>query len=97
MVGTTFTVEEKRERAKFWYFPGSLNCQNAHACLRFSSFDQSKIDYQLMTYPEDNQKLDYCRINPNMSIPALEIDDKIITDSLEIQKYLFETILQLQV
>lgn len=41
----------------------------------------------VINFPEDNQMLDYCRLNPNMTVPVLEIDDRIITDSMEISRY----------
>jgi len=45
-------------------------------------------DVQIVNFPEENQGLDYARMCPNMTVPALEIDDRMICDSLEIQKYL---------
>mmetsp|Transcript_19477 Transcript_19477/g.42364 ORF Transcript_19477/g.42364 Transcript_19477/m.42364 type:complete len:345 (+) Transcript_19477:205-1239(+) len=93
MTGQTFTVpeSERSERPRLTMFPGSLNAQKAHACVRISSLNYADgVDLNLISYPEDNQTLDYARLNPNMSIPTLEIDDKIITDSRDIQRYLFE-------
>jgi len=43
----------------------------------------------LVEFPEEIQSLEFARLcNPNMSVPVLEIDDKIITDSLDITRYL---------
>ena len=37
-----------------------------------------------------NYHPDFARINQNMSVPTLEIEDVIITDSLDIVRYLRE-------
>ena len=91
MVDSIFAVPQKqaRENPKLWFFSGSLNSHKAHACLRFSSLRYDDIDLHHISYPEDNQTIEYnqtiefARMNPNMRILVLEIDDKIITDSRE--------------
>jgi len=36
----------------------------------------------------ENYSLDFCRLNPNMTVPVLEIEDKVITDSRLIADFL---------
>ena len=90
MKGGVYTIPKgkTRDHPRYWYSPGSLNSQKGHLLLRCSSLDYSTIDFRCIEYPEYNQTLEFARICPNMSIPALEIDDKIITDSHDIQRYL---------
>ena len=76
-------------KTRLWIFPASLNSGKAHMCLRLSSAweeaEVREIDIHAENYTED-----FCRLNPNMSVPVLEIDDKIITDSRLIAAYLRE-------
>jgi len=92
--GEVYTIpkEKSLDRPRYWYFPGSLNAQKGRLFLRCcsSSLDFSTIDFRCIEYPEYNQTLEFAKICPNMSIPVLEIDDKIITDSRDIQRYLTE-------
>lgn len=90
MTGQIFTVSEKREHppAAFLLSWLALNAQKAMACIRFSSLEN--VEYHIISYPEENQTLEFCRLNPNMPIPVLEVDDCIITDSRDIQRYLTE-------
>jgi len=45
---------------------------------------------RIMNFPQETQSLEYARVNPDMGIPTLEIDDKVICGSDLIQKYLTE-------
>jgi len=66
-----------------------MNSQKAIMFLRLSSVWE-QVELHEISYPEDNQSLEFARMNPNMTVPTLEIDDKIITDSHDIQRYLYE-------
>lgn len=86
----TVPMEQSRDRPRYWYSPGSFNSQKGHLFLRTSSLEHSEIDFRQIEFPEYNQSLEYARLCPNMSVPVLEIANKIITDSREIQAYLCE-------
>eukprot|EP00449_Zooxanthella_nutricula_P007948 CAMPEP_0198506066 /NCGR_PEP_ID=MMETSP1462-20131121/11434_1 /TAXON_ID=1333877 /ORGANISM="Brandtodinium nutriculum, Strain RCC3387" /LENGTH=331 /DNA_ID=CAMNT_0044235271 /DNA_START=62 /DNA_END=1057 /DNA_ORIENTATION=- len=87
--GSAFAAAEKRPTPKLHLFPVSLNSQKAHLFIRLSStWSTSEVNF--IDFPQENQTLAYCRLNPNMTVPVLEIDDQIITDSVKLGEYLRE-------
>lgn len=82
------TASSPVEKPRLWFYPASLNAAKAHLCLRISS--AWPVETRLLNFPEETQSLEYARVNPDMGIPALEIDDKVICGSDLIQTYLTE-------
>jgi len=82
------TASSRAEKPQLWLFPGSVNAAKAHICLRISS--AWPAENHIINFPEETQSLEYARLNPDMGIPTLEIDDKVICGSDLIQKYLSE-------
>jgi glutathione S-transferase len=85
--GGVYSVSEPFENPKLTLFPVSLNSAKGHIYLRMST-QWEKSELKVINFPEENQTLDYARMCPNMTVPILEIDDKIICDSNDMQKYL---------
>jgi len=86
-IGSMRSTAEYRRYPRLWVFPPSLDSGKAHMCLRLSSAwpfaEVNAIDTAADTYT-----VDFCRLNPNMTVPVLEIEDKVITDSRLIADFL---------
>lgn len=91
-VGVTGGVTQRSQRRatpRLHIFGASFNSAKAHLALRISSAWKG-TEIRMMDIGGENCKPDFVRLNPNMTVPAVEIDDKIITDSDILTKYLFE-------
>jgi len=83
------TVDENTDCVRLFIFPPSFNSAKGVGCLRISSaWEDAEVTE--INISSQNYAPDYCRLNPNMTVPTFEVDDKIITDSLECTKYLFD-------
>lgn len=91
LTGEVFQASEAERRAKprLSLFNVSMNSQKGHLFCRLSTRWQ-EMEINTIMFPEENQSLEYARLNPFMTVPVLEIDDKIICDSLETMRYLRE-------
>lgn len=87
-IGTTFTVHPPSARPVFYNFPNSQNAEKGLMCFRLSSAWDENCVQEVNLALGENYSLDYARINPNMTLPVLKIDDKVITETKEIYKYL---------
>jgi len=87
-IGTTFTVDRSIDKPVLSNFPNSQNCEKALMCFRLSSVWDADCVKGVNLALGENYTLEHARINPNMTLPVLEIDDKIITESKEIYRYL---------
>lgn len=67
-------------------FPPSLNSGKAHVALLASSVGEFQM--HTLGILGANYTNAFARLSPSMSVPVLEIDDKIITDSIDIIRYL---------
>ena len=89
VTGGTTVVPQARESALLHMFPPSFNSGKACFCLQISSAGASATVSEISIVSQ-NYELDFARINRNMTVPVLEIDDKIITDSRDIALYLMQ-------
>ncbi|CAE8725757.1 unnamed protein product [Polarella glacialis] len=78
---------EYRRHPRLWVFPPTVNSGKAHLCLRLSSA-WPFAEVRVVDVFGENYSLDFCRLNPNMTVPVLEIEDKVITDSASIAEFL---------
>jgi len=70
-------------------FGVSFNSAKAHLALRISAAWPG-TEIRMMDIMGANYKPDFVVLNPNMTVPTLEIDDKLITDSDILTEYLRE-------
>eukprot|EP00931_Biecheleriopsis_adriatica_P060830 TRINITY_DN36544_c0_g1_i1.p1 TRINITY_DN36544_c0_g1~~TRINITY_DN36544_c0_g1_i1.p1 ORF type:complete len:361 (+),score=69.63 TRINITY_DN36544_c0_g1_i1:68-1084(+) len=77
------------EKPRLWIFGVSYNSAKAHLALRISSAWPG-TEIMMMDIVGTNYKPEYARLNPNMTVPTVEIDDKLITDSDILTEYLRE-------
>ena len=75
------------EKPRLWIFPSSLNSDKAHIAMHASSLG-ADFDLEVISAVGSNYQPHFARVNPNMSVPALEIDNVVITESVEIVRYL---------
>jgi len=73
-----------------WLFPMSMNTHKVLMLLELSSVGKkTKINWiDISGVQGANYRPDFARMNPIMTVPVLEIDDKVITDSIYICEYL---------
>merc|ERR550525_1347971 len=83
------TQHKKRETPRLHIFGVSFNSGKAHLLLRISSAWPG-TEVRMLDIAGTNYKPDYVRLNPNMTVPTVEIDDKLITDSDILLDYLRE-------
>jgi len=73
-----------------YWFPGSFNAGKAKMAMQLSEKRAVAVD-RFILHMRDNYTIEYARLNPDtMAVPTLEIDDKVITESHEIVRYLFD-------
>mmetsp|Transcript_36437 Transcript_36437/g.115935 ORF Transcript_36437/g.115935 Transcript_36437/m.115935 type:complete len:384 (-) Transcript_36437:2-1153(-) len=85
--GSIRSSAEFRRHPRLWIFPPSTSSGKAHMSLRLSAAWPYAEVREIDVYGE-NYGLDFCRLNPNMTVPVLEIEDKVISDSWLIADYL---------
>lgn len=74
-----------------YWFPPSFNAGKATLATQISQKGADVVQ-RLVLIIRDNYKPEYARLNPDtMAVPSMEIDDKVITDSYDIVKYLYNT------
>lgn len=74
-----------------YWFPASFNSGKATLATQISQKGADTVQ-RLVLHMRDNYTPEYARLNPDtMAVPTMEIDDKLITDSYEVVKYLFYT------
>lgn len=83
------TVENWRERPRLHVFGKAFKSQKARLALRISTA-WAGSEVQVMDNMGGNCRPEYARLSPDFTAPALEIDDKIITDSDLLCGYLRE-------
>lgn len=89
-VGGMRTVAERVDHPIVYYVPGSFNSGKATLASAISS-KASVVEKRLTLHFRDNYKIEYARLNPDtMAVPTMQIDDKVITDSFDLCKYLYE-------
>ena len=77
-----------KEKPILYWFPGSFNSGKATLAVQISQ-KKNDCDSKLVLHMRDNYRPDYVRLNPDTcAVPTMEIDNQIITDSMEICKYL---------
>ena len=86
--GKVRQAAEFRAIPKLWYMPFSLNSAKAAMCLRLSSVNEAAERVDLGV--EGQYDFECAQLNPNMTVPFLEVEDKVITDSRLIADHLFQ-------
>jgi len=88
-VGVVRSATEFRRNPRLWIFPPSLGSAKAHLCLRLSAawpFAEVRvIDIFGECYGQS-----FCRLNPEMTLPVLEAEDKVVTGAKLIADFLQE-------
>lgn len=87
VTGGVTQLKVSRKTPKLHIFGVSFNSAKAHLALRISSAWHG-TEIRMMDILGTNYRPDYVRLNPAMTVPTLEIDDKLFSDSDLLAEYL---------
>jgi len=78
-----------RRNPRLWVFPPSLSSAKAHLCLRLSAV-WPFAEVRVIDIFGDCYDPTFCRLNPDMTVPVLEAEDKVVTGARTIAGFLQE-------
>lgn len=81
-------MAERLDHPILHYLPPSFNSCKAVLASKLSQVADD-VEWKWVMHIGENYTIEYARLNPDtMAVPTMQIDDKVITDSCEICKYL---------
>lgn len=87
--GSVRSTAEFRRNPRLWIFPPALSSAQAHLSLRLSAVWPYSEVRHIDTYGECFDSA-FCRLNPDMTVPVLEVEDKVVTGAGLIADFLQE-------
>lgn len=68
-----------------WFFPLSFAANKARLALEEKGIKHNLQSINILT--GDSVSLEYAKINPNFTVPSLQLKDRILTDSIDILRW----------